>query len=305
MTRRIDLHAHVLTPGYEATLTRRSFPPQTVGQLSTFMERSQINAAVVSMGGALEARTVEAARLGNEELAGIVRDAPGQFGAVAIVPFTATDPEVAVEAIAYALDTLGLDGVGLFSNHDGCYLGEPAWDTVLAELDRRAAYVFVHPAAPAAGLALPRYPAWLFEYPFDTTRALANLIHGGALGRYPNIRFQFAHLGGSALFLAHRLASLAARDPDRTDLTPAAALDFLRRQFYDTALSNNTAALATTLAVTTVDRVVFGSDWPYLAERDGGDPTEDFELLDPATRAKIDALNAAALVPRLASVREP
>jgi 6-methylsalicylate decarboxylase len=300
---RIDLHAHVITPRYGATLTGRSFPPQTVDGLTRFMDRYEIDAAVVSMGGALEARTTDAARLGNEELAELVRGEPARFGALAVVPFTAADPDGGLGEIEYALDTLGLDGVALFSNHDGAYLGEPAWEEVFAELDRRGAYAFVHPAAPPTGSALAQYPPWLFEYPFDTTRALANLIYRGTLERYPLVRLQFAHLGGAALFLAHRLASLADREPGKATGAPAGALAYMRRQWYDTGLSNNRAALASTLEVAQPERVVFGSDWPYLAPRSGRDPSDDFELLDPAIRARIDGENAAALVPRLAPRR--
>jgi predicted TIM-barrel fold metal-dependent hydrolase len=298
--RRIDLHAHLLTPGYAATLRPSPRPPQTLDGLERFMERYEIDAAVVSMGNALEARTAEAALTGNEELAELLRRAPSRFGALAIVPFTADDPELAAAAVVYALDELELDGVALFSNHRGAYLGEPVWNAVFAELDSRHAYAFVHPATPPTGNVLERYPPWLFEYPFDTARALANLIYSGTLERYPQIRFQFAHLGGTALFLAHRLASLADREPDKATQAPAGALAYLRRQYYDTGLSNNTAALASTLKVTDLEHVVFGSDWPYLAQPPGADPTEDFGLLPDADRAKIDALNAAALVPRLA-----
>jgi predicted TIM-barrel fold metal-dependent hydrolase len=297
---RIDFHVHVITPRYEKTLPPFPRPPQAVDGYQRFMERYGIDAAVLSMGGAMEARSASVARTGNEELAELVRAEPGRFGALAIVPFTPDDPEVAAAEIEYALDTLGLDGVALFSNHAGSYLGDPAWDVVLAELDRRGAYAFVHPATPPTGLVLPQYPPWQFEFPFDTTRALVNLIYTGAFERYPNVRLQFAHLGGTSLFLAHRIASLEEREPEKATLAPAGALEYLRRQYYDTGLSNNTVALASTLAVTTIDHIVFGSDWPYLALPRGNDPSEDFFRLDPADRAKIDGGNAGALVPRLA-----
>ena len=40
---------------------------------------------------------------------------------------------------AHALDTLGLDGVLLLSHVAGTYLGDPAWEPLYAELDRRGA----------------------------------------------------------------------------------------------------------------------------------------------------------------------
>jgi predicted TIM-barrel fold metal-dependent hydrolase len=302
---RIDLHAHVITPRYGRTLRAGRRPSQTVELLERFMDRHQIDAAVVSMGGALQVETAEAARTGNEELAELIRAQPSRFGALAIVPFTAGDPDVATAEAAYALDTLGLDGVALFSNHAGSYLGDPEWEGMFSELDRRGAYAFVHPAAAPTGPVLPAYPPWLFEYPFDTTRALTNLIYSGTLDRHRHVRLQFAHLGGTAMFLAHRLASLAAREPAKAAGVPCGALRQLARQYYDTGLSNNMVALASTLRVTTLEHVVFGSDWPYLAEPERLDPTEDLDRLDRLDRERIDGHNAVALVPRLVRALGP
>lgn len=298
---RIDLHAHVLTPRYERTLSARSRPPQTLAGLEQFMERYAIDAAIVSMGGALESRDIGSARTGNEELAELVRDQPARFGALAIVPFHHEDPEIAAGEAVHAIDTLGLDGVALFSNHHGTYLGDPLWEELLSELNSRSAYAFVHPATPPVGAVLSDYPDWLFEYPFDTTRALTHLIYTGTFDRHPNIRWQFAHLGGTALFLAHRLNSLITREPGKAKNAGRTVMEHLACQYFDTGLSNNMVALASTRMLAPLDHIVFGSDWPYLAQPAGSDPSEDFQRLSSEDRAKIDHHNAAALVPRLAA----
>ena len=104
-------------------------------------------------------------------------------------------------------------------------------------------------------------------------RATANLIYSGAFERHRRIRLQLSHLGGAAPFLAHRLASLAEREPALAAAAPAGALTYLRRLYYDTGLANNDPALAATREVTGFDHVVFGTDWPYAAlPPDGGDP---------------------------------
>jgi predicted TIM-barrel fold metal-dependent hydrolase len=144
---------------------------------------------------------------------------------------------------------------------------------------------------------------WLYEFPFDTTRAVVNLVYSGTLERCPGVRLQVAHLGGTAPFLAHRLASLAAREPERAALAPAGALAHLRRLYYDTGLSNNAAALAATLQVTDIGQVVFGTDWPYADLPASGDPAPGLADLSAADRARVDADNIAALVPRLAHER--
>jgi predicted TIM-barrel fold metal-dependent hydrolase len=128
---------------------------------------------------------------------------------------------------------------------------------------------------------------------------VTNLIYSGTLERHPSIRFQLAHLGGAAPFLAHRLASLADREPERAGQAPAGALAYLQRLYYDTGLTNNVPALAATLEVTSVDHIVFGTDWPYAALPEAGDPAPDLDALGAQRRSAVEFANAAALVPRL------
>jgi 6-methylsalicylate decarboxylase len=306
---RFDLHAHVIPDAYRALLpslpdgSAYPLPPASLDGLSATMERYRIDAAVIStgppeasVGDAGLAR--ELAALANEEIARIVRADRGRFAGLAVLPLP--DLDDALAELERALDVLGLDGVALFSNVDGTYLGDPAWDPLFDELDRRGAYVFLHPVAGPYPPPLPQWPVWMYEFPFDTTRAVVQLIYTGTLERCPNMRLQVAHLGGAAPFLAHRLASLAAREPALAERAPAGALAYLRRLYYDTGLSNNDVALASTLAAIPLERIVFGTDWPYAALPDGEDPAPALGLGADARRG-VEADHALALVPRFSA----
>jgi 6-methylsalicylate decarboxylase len=129
-------------------------------------------------------------------------------------------------------------------------------------------------------------------------RALANLIYSGTFERYPNIRWQVAHLGGAALFLAHRLASLTAREPHLAERAPAGALEYLARLCYDTGLSDNAIAVTTAWLAVPFDHLVYGTDWPYVAlPETPGDPAPGLAYLGQE-RAALDATHIGALVPR-------
>jgi 6-methylsalicylate decarboxylase len=305
---RIDAHVHILPPDYRAELERRSLlptelPPWSAEMTHELMARHDIDAAVMSLSppGVFfgdQGLADELARLVNERTAEFVAAAPERFAGLAVLPLP--DVDAALSELRYALDVLRLDGVALLSNVSGTYLGDPAWDALFDELERRGAYVFLHPTMPPHPLPLPQHPVWLYEFPFDTTRAVVNLIYSGTLERCPNLRVQVAHLGGTAPFLAHRLASLAAREPERASRAPAGALAQLRRLYYDTGLSNNMAGLAATLEIADLSQVVFGTDWPYADLPPGGDPAPGLDGLPDGDRARIDAGNIAALVPRLA-----
>lgn len=307
---RFDLHAHVLPPDYVDLLVLPDgnpfpLPPTTQDGLEAFMRRYAVDAAVISTGppGAFigdRGQAVELARAANEGLAGIVRADPTRFAALALLPLP--DVEAALVELDHALDVLGLDGVLLLSNVAGTYPGDEVWEPLFAELDRRGAYVFLHPSFPPYAPPLPQHPIWLYEFPFETTRALANLVYSGTLARYPNLRLQAAHLGGTAPFIAHRIASLAGREPQLAGDAPAGALEYLSGVYYDTGLSNNLPGIRATLEAVPLVRVVFGTDWPYAdLAAEGDDPAPDLRELEPELREAIEHTNAGALVPRWAA----
>jgi 6-methylsalicylate decarboxylase len=298
---RIDCHVHVLPPAYRELLGGLPIPPGRLEDYEVVMQRFGIDAAVISTGppGAFlgdPGQSLELARAANEGIAEMVRGAPQRFAGLATLPLP--DVDAALSELRHAIDTLRLDGVMLLSSVAGTYLGDPALEPLFAELDRRGAYVFVHPGFPPHALPLA-HPVWLYEFTFETVRAIANLIYTGTLERHPRIRLQFAHLGGAAPFLAHRIASLADREPGAAAAAPAGALEYLRRLYYDTGLANNAPALAATREVAPFDHIVFGTDWPYLALPDDGDIAPGLAVLGRDGREAVEGMHAAALVPRL------
>lgn len=185
------------------------------------------------------------ARTCSDYIAGVVREHPERFGAFALLSLKSV--EATRSEAARALDELKLDGVGLLSSYTGHYLGDPLLEPLMAELDERRAWVMVHPTALAAeqkpALGIPDFIA---EYPFDTARTIISLLFNGTFQRYPNIRWQFAHGGGTVAMLRLRLTGLAGAAKEfgpalglpsgasvlATD-TPTQAL---RSSFFDTAL---------------------------------------------------------------------
>lgn len=236
-----------------------------------------VTAPGVHLGG--DGETHALARAVNEYGAEIVKDRPGRFGHFghfASVPLP--DADAAVEEAVHALDDLGADGVVLMSNARGRYLGDPAFEPLWAELDRRGANFFVHPAQPPMEL-LPGTPAPLAHYIFDTTRTVLNMVHNGVLTRHPNARVIRSHGGGSLPYAAYRHSGLTpiAVDPGRT---ADDVLRDLKRFYFDTALSAGPSALPALLPLAEPGHVPYGSDSPFAPEETVR-PRGDRQLLRP------------------------
>ena len=84
--------------------------------------------------------------------------------------------------MAYALDVLIADGVCLFTHYGPGlqYLGHVDFQDIWAELDRRAAVVFIHPTHPAdTALVSDLLPQPVLEYLFETTQTTVDLSSPG------------------------------------------------------------------------------------------------------------------------------
>jgi predicted TIM-barrel fold metal-dependent hydrolase len=192
-----------------------------------------------------------------------------RFGAFAVLPLA--DPRnpldvanACAEAVR-AVPPLGLDGIGVFSQYDGVYLGDPLLEPLMATLNSLGVMVFVHPVTPAAypDLGLPTF---LFEFPFDTTRAVVNLSYHQVFTRYPKIRWLLAHAGGTVPFLAYRTSLLQLITPIAQNVGLASFdkqnFDY-GRLFYDSALSPAPSAMRSVREVAPVSHVMFATDWPF------------------------------------------
>jgi predicted TIM-barrel fold metal-dependent hydrolase len=311
--KRIDVHHHILPPNFVSALNSLNIPwtggPEvptwSLQQAYDTMGALDIDAAVASPSPGVfwgdTAFAVKLARETNEFVAGVVRDDRAHFGGFATLPFP--DVDASLEELEYSYDTLGLDGVVLYSSQGGTYLGDKAYDPIFEELERRRAVVFVHPTtippgADATGLTIPY---GVTEFTFDTTRAVTNMLYGGTFERYPSVRFIVSHAGGTVPFLAWRIAG-AAYLPELADRAPKTdPLALLQKLYYDTALSSSEFVFGALREFVPTSQVLFGSDFPYVppvvlqAEKHG---VESSKVWDETAKAAIDRENALTLFPR-------
>jgi aminocarboxymuconate-semialdehyde decarboxylase len=244
------------------------------------------------------------ARRCNEFAARLARDRPDRFGGFACLPLP--DVDGALAELAYTLDELRFDGVLLFSNVRGSYLGDPRFTPLFDELQRRAAVVFVHPnpspdpSAHALGL-----PDSLIDYPADTTRTIAQLHYSNTFARTPDVKYVFAHAGGTAPYLAGRFGIVDDMGVVPDAEARASAAETFRHLYWDTAASWSDPVLHMLRDVVGLDHVVFGTDYPYLRRDLAVSCREQIEASPELTDSeRTDILGRAAmkLLLRLASL---
>jgi 6-methylsalicylate decarboxylase len=275
---RIDVHHHILPPNYVRLvgddrigplLVAGKTPVWTPQHSIEAMDRNGIEKSITSISapglwlGDAE-RTRHLTRECNDYAAQMRQDHPTRFGLFASLPLP--DVEGSLREIAYALDELKADGIGLLTNYDGKYPGDAAFAPVFEELNRRKAVVYFHPTeAPCCAAHGVGVPAATLDFPFDTTKAITSMLFAGTFARCRDVRFIFSHAGGTVPFLAERIARLQVR-PEFKASVPDGVMFELKRLFFDTALSANELAFSALLKLVAPEQVLFGSDYPFAPE---------------------------------------
>jgi predicted TIM-barrel fold metal-dependent hydrolase len=280
----------------------RSWDPESAIEA---MERQGIERAITSISApsanfGKPALRRKLARSCNEYAAELIAGYPGRFGAFAVLPMP--DVESGLVELEYALDVLKLQGVALLSNADGIYLGEPEYNELFEELNRRKAVVFLHPGVPP-GIKQSKTGVlpFMVEVTFETTRAAAYLVFGGTCERCPDVKIILAHAGGTIPYVAGRM-TLSAQVFEHKERIPKGCLTYLKRFYFDTALSAFPFSLRSLQELAEPSRILFGSDYPFAPEAATTVTIaglKSYDGLDEATLSGIERENALALFPSL------
>jgi 6-methylsalicylate decarboxylase len=301
---RIDVHHHIVSPGFVEELRSRLQPPTlnwTPARSIEDMDKAGIATAITSVttpgvwiGDDEQGRRL--ARESNDYAARLAADHPGRFGMFAAVPL----PNIAASLaeIEYGLDVLKADGIALFTSYRDKWLGDPVFDPVMAELNRRGAVVFVHPEAPLCcrGL-LPGVHEHVLEYGFDTTRAITQILFSGTALRYRDIRWIFCHGGGTTPFLAERLVRAPRLNTSLAQYVPDGVMAELQRVHYDVAQVAHPMALAALTRLVPVSQILWGTDFPFRFGTEYVQGLAEFGFSADDLR-QIDRENALRLLPR-------
>jgi len=295
--RLIDVHHHALPDFWKKAVSLAT--PWSPEISLAAMDKNGVTTSIlsltapgVSVGDAQQGRSL--ARQSNDYMAQLAKDHPGRFGLFAAIPLA--DTEGSLKEIAYAFDVLKADGIGLLTNYNDKWPGEPAFAPVFEELNRRKAVVYFHPAgATCCTNLMPNIRPQIAEYPHDSTRAVLSLLFSGAFAKYLDIRFIFSHGGGTIPYLSGRIAQMTSQQKDLPQVAPQGVEYELKRLYYEIADATAAPSMAALMALAPLGQIMFGSDFPFVPV----EATADGLLKLPA--AKVTAIgreNAVKLLPK-------
>jgi predicted TIM-barrel fold metal-dependent hydrolase len=312
--RRIDVHHHIMPPTYK-TKARDEIVATTGQPFASFladwtpqsaieqMDKHGIATAIGSIstpgvwfGKDKDAEARVLARESNDYMAQLTRDYPGRFGFFAAIPLP--DRDGSLKEIQYAYDTLKADGIGILTSYHDRWPGDPAFDAVFAELNRRKAVVLVHPTVPVCCIGLiPNVVPAITEFVFDTARCITSFLVNGTFARYPEIRFIFCHSGGTIMPISYRIANLPERNAALKAAMPNGVLHELKRLFYEAGTACSPPAIAALRAVVPFSQLLFGTDNPWVPVAAGATAVDKFGFT-PEEAASLNRENALRLFPR-------
>ncbi len=224
----------------------------------------------------------------NEEVAEMTRQWPNRFLGLATLP--AQDIEAAIEVLDHAVNHLGLKGAELDMVVNGRTWDEPACLPLFKAAESMGALLFFHPQ-PRENLALARTDKYgisnTIGVPVEDALLVATLIYGGILDACPDLKVCVAHGGGPACFGMGRLdRGWQVRSEARVHIQKPPSR-YQSRLYYDTVIDSE-PALRFLLDHVGADRVVMGSDWPFVKWDDS--PVRWVESLESLSQAEKDQI---------------
>jgi aminocarboxymuconate-semialdehyde decarboxylase len=204
------------------------------------------------------------AREVNDEIASMTKQWPTRFAGLATLPVQ--DVKLAIDELERAVTVLGLKGAELDTIVNGDNWDEPRFLPLFKAAEAVGAVLFFHPQ-PQHNFMMERTTRYgLFNslgVIVEDAIVVAVLIFGGVLDACPDLKICVAHGGGPACFAMGRIdRSWHGMPPERRSI-PQPPSSYQRRLYYDTVVGSE-KALRFLLDEVGADRVVLGSDWPFV-----------------------------------------
>ncbi|MFD8544710.1 amidohydrolase family protein [Streptomyces sp. NPDC059649] len=206
-------------------------------------------------------------RAANDMAAAAVARHPTRFRSLSTLPMSS--PEDVRGELERAAD-MGHVGTMVYGRSGDLFLDDPVYDDFFSAASELGQPVFIHPQLPSIAVRDASYrgfdpvtdlalATFGWGWHLDAAIAVLRLMLRGTFDRHPDLQVVLGHWGEMLLFWLDRADSLA-----RIAGLERSVSDYVRANFYITTSGMlNPAFLQHVLSVTSVDRLIFSTDYPF------------------------------------------
>ncbi|MCC2274035.1 amidohydrolase family protein [Streptomyces sp. ET3-23] len=206
-------------------------------------------------------------RAANDAAAAAVARNPARFRSLSTLPMSS--PKDVPAELERAAD-MGHVGTMVYGRSGDLFLDDPVYDDFFGAASELGQPVFIHPQLPSSDVRDASYrgfdpmtelalATFGWGWHMDTATAALRLILRGTFDRHPDLQVVLGHWGEGLLFWLDRADSIS-----RIAGLQRSVSDCIRSNFHITASGMlNPAHLQHALSVTSVDRLLFATDYPF------------------------------------------
>lgn len=294
---KIDVAAHILPPRYKQVLDER-FPGYIQQDINDrirslwdlderfrIMDKYCVLHVLTLSRPALEEivdhpkTALDMAKMANDEIAELVFKYPDRFPA-GVATVVLTDIDGSLRELERAIVELNLRGVQVYTNVRGKPLDSPEFEPLWEMMANYDLPIWIHPTHGVTRIDYEmegdsKYSSVsLFGWPYETTLAMTRIVFSGILERWPNLKFITHHAGGMVPYFQERITAfhdfhemvMGAKYMKRLKKK---VIDYYKCFFADTALYGNPLALKLAISFFGVEKILFGTDFPFCGENGG------------------------------------
>jgi len=266
----------------------------------SLMDRLGISTAVLSSSpGAEELDAQESVRTCrgiNDTLYALTKEYPGRYLGSAILPVM--DVPAACDELERCVKELGFISWQTHSNYGDSAPDDEVYLPLFKKAAELGVYVFIHPHLPRderiknLGFTVS---GPVLGYTIDTAVTLVKMIVNGVFDIVPETKVVLGHLGEGLPFLLDRMDNRIKMLPNPLAKNEHGFKHYFRNNIWVATSGNmSKAAFDCTVSMLGIDRVVFGSDYPYEQLDEMVSFVADLPI-EEADREKVCFKNAEAL----------
>ena len=203
----------------------------------------------------------------NDEIGQMTKSWPDRFAGLATLPMQ--DVDAAVAELDRVMVQMGFKGAVINDHINGRLLDEPEFLPFWQAAEQLGALILFHQGGDT--VVSPRIRRYHLPNTIgnlaDRTLTFASLVIGGVMDACPDLKICLSHGGGYACYGAGRMDRgwRGLSEDERQSLERPSA--YLSRFYYDNIVYTE-SALRFLIDTVGVDRVLFGTDWPYDMAQD-------------------------------------